>query len=133
MRSWPGSAVLLTGALCLSALWLSSAAQQPPAPKKKGGRQLPTVEASAEQKQQIEARLGELDVSLSRLKAGSASSALLADVDIYSKAGHWLLEFPGFFDEQDIAHLVTVLDRGLERARQLERGESPWLAQKGRK
>ena len=59
---------------------------------------------------------------------------LIADVDIYAKAGKWLLEFPqGFVNAQGIATYLGVLDQGLERGRQLQQGKSPWVMEKGRK
>ena len=59
------------------------------------------------------------------LRAGRhPSDDLVADVDVHAKAARWPLEFPedGTVQE-DVANAVTVLDRGLERAKQLPRGE----------
>ncbi len=54
----------------------------------------------------------------------------MADVEIHAKAGRWLLEFPeDVAAEDDVTNALAVLDRGLERARQLENGQSPWATQ----
>ena len=67
-------------------------------------------------------------------RAKKVNEDLIADVDIYAKAGKWLLEFPqGFANPQAIVTYLGVLDQGLERGRQLQKGESPWVMEKGRK
>lgn len=38
-----------------------------------------------------------------------------------------------FTNMQDVAYTLTVLDRGMERARLLWNGQAPWAEQKGRK
>jgi hypothetical protein len=60
---------------------------------------------------------------------GRANEELTADVEVYEKAGRILLEFPeDFFTQDGIDHTLTALDTGLERARQLQSGQSPWMA-----
>ena len=57
------------------------------------------------------------------LHARKVNEDLVADVDIYAKAGKWLLEFPqGFGNPQGIATYLGVLDQGLARGRQLQQG-----------
>jgi hypothetical protein len=54
----------------------------------------------------------------------------MADVEIHAKAGRWMLEFPeDVAAADDVTNALAVLDRGLERARQLENGQSPWVTQ----
>src|SRR5439155_22682338 len=76
----------------------------------------------------------ELDSVVAGLRARKVNEDLIADVDIYAKAGKWLLEFPqGFGNEQSIPTYLDVLDQGLERGRELQKGQSPWVMEKGRK
>lgn len=68
------------------------------------------------------------------LETHNASEDLTADVGGYAKAGRILLEFPeDFFTQDGINHALTVLDTGLERAHQLQNGQSPWMTPAGRK
>jgi len=102
--------------------------------KKGGGFQAPSIQPTAEELRRVQAKVDELDTMIRPLKARSLNEALVADVDIYAKAGRWLLEFPQtFFTQDGIDQALVVLDQGLERARQLQRGESPWVTRKGRK
>ncbi len=61
------------------------------------------------------------------LKANHADPDLMADVEVSAKAGRFLLEFPDQFSTQNgINHSIVVLDTGIESARQLQKGQSPW-------
>jgi pimeloyl-ACP methyl ester carboxylesterase len=71
---------------------------------------------------------------LRRFRQKNVDLDLIADVEVYSKAGKWLLEFPqGFANVSNISTFLGILDQGLERARQLDQGRSPWVLEKGRK
>ena len=49
------------------------------------------------------------------LKGRRADDDLVADVEVYGKAGRMLLEFPeDFFTQDGINHALTVLDTGLD-------------------
>src|SRR5690349_4505321 len=107
-------------ALCILLFALYTWAQ-PAAPQKKGPPQPPRVLPTAEETRQIEGKVNEIDAALHELRAKKTSQDLLADVEIYSHAGHLLLEFPDDFYTQDaIHHCMSVLDAGIERARQLK-------------
>ena len=112
------------------ALLLRAAAQQPAAraPQKGGRGQAPPVQPTGDEKRQIQSKIDELDSLVRNLKARHAQEDLVADVEVYAKAGRWLLEFPeDFFTQDGIDHALAVLDTGLDRARQLQSGQSPWL------
>ncbi|HWB83297.1 MAG TPA: alpha/beta hydrolase-fold protein [Bryobacteraceae bacterium] len=95
--------------------------------------QTPPYPLTPEDKQAVQTKIDELGSVLRRLKARHISDDLLADVEVYQKAGIWILQFPEeFFTREYLTNTLTVLDRGLERARHLERGESPWMTDKGR-
>lgn len=105
-------------------LVLASAQQQQQRPP-----QQPSIQPTPEERQKLESKVNELSGMLQTLKPKRVSDDLFADVEIYEKAGKMLLEFPeDFFTQDGINHAMTVVDTGLERARQLKSGESPWVA-----
>ena len=99
-----------------------------------GGRGAPAVQLTADQKAQYQAKIDELDSIVKGLRAAKTNIDLIADVDVFSKAGHWLMEFPqDIANAQAITNYLAVLDQGIERGHQLQKGQSPWLTEKGRK
>ena len=103
---------------------LAVAAAQPPRPP-----QQPSIKPTAEETQQIQSKTDELDALVQKLKAKRGSEDLVADVEVYVKAGRMLLEFPeDFFTQDGINHTLAVLDTGIEKARLLQDGKSPWTA-----
>lgn len=121
---------LLLALICIAAV----RSQVPPAvaPPKAGAAKLqPPMVPKPEELQQIEGKVNELEALLKSLTTKDA--ALVADVEVYAKAGRFLLEFPQtFFTQDGIDQSLTVLDQGLERARQLQQGQSPWAMGKDR-
>ncbi|MFL5339976.1 MAG: hypothetical protein ACJ8F7_07485 [Gemmataceae bacterium] len=51
---------------------------------------------------------------------------VLADVEIYHKAGEWMARHGEYFTEQTGAQTLAMLDRGILRATFALRGEAPW-------
>src|SRR5688572_18935871 len=103
---------------------ISLVAQQPPpaapggAAGRGGGRGQapPRYEMTAQDRQAIRAKLDGLDPLVRALKARRGEDDLMADVEIHSKAGRWLLEFPVDVTVQDdVTFALKVLDRGIER------------------
>jgi pimeloyl-ACP methyl ester carboxylesterase len=81
----------------------------------------------------VQSKLDELDPLVRALKAKRGEDDLMADVEIHAKAGRWILEFPQDVTVQDdVTFALKVLDRGIERAKQLQNGQSPWMSQKGK-
>lgn len=116
----------------------SAFAQQPPQPAVPGrggrGPAAPPPQLTAEQKGQYQSKIDELDRAVAGFRAKKVNPDLIADVEIYAKAGKWLLEFPqGFATAPNVQAFLSVLDQGLERARLLKDGQSPWVSEKGRK
>src|SRR5437762_5395375 len=108
---------ILAIALAAGVLFLPPAIAQQGRGAGRGGRgpAQPPPELTPEQKSQYESKIGELDSIVKNLRARKVNEDLIADVDIYAKAGHWLLEFPqGFGNPQGIATYLDVLDQGLE-------------------
>jgi hypothetical protein len=84
------------------------------------------------EKQQIAAKTDQLGAMIKALK-NQADDALLADVEIYHSAARWIMEFPDeFFNQASVASTLAVLDEGLERARLMQQGKTPWVTAKGR-
>ena len=102
-------------------------AQQPPAPGRAGRGRGPAIQPKPEELNQIKAKSEQIEQLVQALKAKHADAALVGDVEVYAKAGRFLLEFPELFGTQNaIDHSMAVLDQGLERGRQLTDGQSPW-------
>jgi dienelactone hydrolase len=113
------SRFLVIAALCCAAAFPQGANQRPP-----------YVPADVE-RTQLQDRLDTLRQAIAGLRP--ADPALLADVEIYHKAGAWILRYPEeFYTRAYYGHALAVVDRGLERARQLAQRESPWATAKGR-
>jgi pimeloyl-ACP methyl ester carboxylesterase len=119
---------------------ISLVAQQPPPAAPAGGQGRggtgqapPRYEMTAQDRQAVQSKLDELDPLVRALKAKRGEDDLMADVEIHAKAGHWILEFPQDVTVQDdVTFALKVLDRGIERAKQLQNGQSPWTSQKGK-
>jgi len=107
-------------ALLLAAITAAAAAQMPPA-----------APAAADLKR-IETKLRELSDQVAALRAKRIDPALLADADVYRKAGEFILRFPEEFANASFAgDTLAVLAEGLARVRQLDAGEPSWPKQKG--
>jgi len=119
-------------AICL----ISALAQQPPAPAsgrggRGGGRGGPPVQPKPEELAQIKSKSEQIESIVADLKTRHADAALVGDVEVYAKAGRFLLEFPELFGNQNaIDHSMIVLDQGIERGKQLQSGQSPWTTGK---
>src|SRR5215469_16193495 len=112
--------------ISVTALLVVVAAFASPQAPKKGPQQTP-FQAKLEDLQQIRAKIEQLEAAVKALKAKGPDADLMADVEVYAKAGRILLEFPELVANQNaINHAIAVLDAGIERARQLDSGESPW-------
>ncbi len=123
-----------TLAILILACSAALAQQQPPAGRGGRGPAPPPPQLTAEQKSQYQSKIDELDGMVKAFRAKNVNPDLIADVDVYAKAGKWLLEFPqGFPNAQAISTYLGVLDQGIERGRQLQQGQSPWVMEKGRK
>ena len=132
---------IAAGALCLLPLF-AQPPQGPAAPSGRGGRGgsgrgggrgAPPVQLTPEQKSQFQSKVDELEAIVKGLRDGKTNVDLIADVDIFAKAGKWLIEFPDFANAQAVTNDLAVLDQGIERGHQLQKGQSPWLTEKGRK
>ncbi len=98
------------------------------------GRGAPAIQLTADQKAQYQSKIDELNAIVKSLRASKANIDLIADVDIFAKAGTWLMEFPqDIANAQAVTNYLAVLDQGIERGHQLQKGQSPWTTETGRK
>jgi pimeloyl-ACP methyl ester carboxylesterase len=75
----------------------------------------------------IAARTEQLDRALKVLRRQGVHDPGLADVEIYHKAATWIVQHNEFYQAEAGQWTLEALDRGLLRASQLARGETPWL------
>src|SRR5262245_30123641 len=117
-------------AISLAVIGFTQAPTAQTAAQKKG---TPPHQLSADERKQIETKANELSGLIRTLQSAHTDEALLADVQIFESAARMILEHPEeFFSPAYVGQALTVLDAGLERARQLSQGKSPWTTQKGR-
>ena len=75
---------------------------------------MPSIELTSAERAEVQSRVDKLAAAVGALKARGVSEDLLADVEIFHKAGQWLLEFPEhFFTRDDYTKALTKLDQGL--------------------
>lgn len=64
---------------------------------------------------------------LAELRRLGVADALLGDIEVYRKATQWAVRLQELKGPDDVERALLALDRGLLRASQQARGESPWL------
>jgi pimeloyl-ACP methyl ester carboxylesterase len=75
----------------------------------------------------IKEKTEQIEALARELKRKRADPQMLADVEVYAKAGRMLLEFPELFGTQNaIDHSFVVLDQGIERVKQLQSDLPQW-------
>ncbi|WP_154673948.1 alpha/beta hydrolase [Singulisphaera acidiphila] len=116
--------------LSVSLIWMGFAAS--PASAQPTFKKPPRYEPTAQETGEIETRLATLTQAIAELPPGErAQRDAFADVAIYQKAAEWALRLNEFFAQKDVAATLKVIDRGLERARQLADGQRPWAKAPG--
>ncbi|MGE3777732.1 MAG: prolyl oligopeptidase family serine peptidase [Pirellulaceae bacterium] len=93
----------------------------------------PGIEVSAADREELEGLLRELSDRLATLRKSPNRAVvdLLPDVEIFYRAAHDALEYGEFFAPPEVRLAKEQVRRGLQRADQLARGESPWTAETG--
>jgi peptidoglycan/xylan/chitin deacetylase (PgdA/CDA1 family)/pimeloyl-ACP methyl ester carboxylesterase len=108
------------------------ALQQPP-PGPGRGQGPPAYTLTDQDRASLRGKLDQLDPLIKGLKAKRGEDDLVADVDIHAKGARWMLEFPQDVAVQDdVTFALKMVDRGIERAKQLQDGQSPWAPRKGK-
>ncbi len=120
---------ILSLMLGVTLAFVTAVAQQQPGARGsgRGARGAPPIRPKPEELAQVKAKTEQIEAAVQELKDKHADPDLIGDVEVYAKAGHFLLEFPEMFATQNgIDHSLVVLDQGIERAKQLSQGQSPW-------
>jgi dienelactone hydrolase len=91
------------------------------------------VEVPAAERQQLGAGLAELQKAIDGLagRKDARTRDLLPDVRVYYKAVHDALKYNEFFNKGEFARARSLLDEGLQRAKQLAAGQAPWASATG--
>src|SRR5438552_1646541 len=117
-------------AIVLGLALATAIAQQPQQPGARGpGRPTPppAIQPKPEEMTKVREKTEQIEALVKELKTARANPDLLGDVEVFSKAGRMLLEFPELFGTQNaIDHSFLVLDQGIERAKQLQSGQPQW-------
>jgi predicted esterase len=80
---------------------------------------------------EIKARTDKLEGELAKMRAKKINDPVYSDVEIYLKAAQWIVKYKEFYSKDAGDWTLAVLDQGLLRASQAQRGETPWLTQTG--
>ncbi len=81
----------------------------------------------------VEKARAKIEALSAKLAKAKGPEDIRVDAEVYLKAGQWLLRHPEeFYKPEYSAQLLSVLDRGLARAAELEAGAASWPKQKGR-
>jgi predicted esterase len=75
----------------------------------------------------IDERKDRLAQALTELRRLGVRDPALADIEIYHKAASWIVRHGEFYHKDAGEWTIEALDRGLLRASQQLRGETPWL------
>ncbi|MBI4979085.1 MAG: prolyl oligopeptidase family serine peptidase [Spirochaetes bacterium] len=97
-----------------------------PAPKKK-------FIVSPDQIAVVSEKVDELSNAIAALREAKIDDVLLADVEVFHRAGAMLLRFTNeeFFEARFVTDALKVLDTGLARSRDLAEGRAPWTNRAG--
>ncbi len=90
--------------------------------------------APEKETQQIQQQLAELKKAVAELKKGDDDvrrGRLIADVEVYAKAAEWILRHKEFYKPNYAEYALQGLQTGLERAKDLAAGKSPWINKPG--
>jgi dienelactone hydrolase len=109
--------VLLCAALTVATAFAQAPKTIPP----------PGIAVPAADRAELEAGLKTLQASIEKLKA----NPLVVDIQIYSEAVRYALQYNEFFAAGDIPKAKELLKHGQERADQLAAGKAPWTTATG--
>ncbi len=115
---------------CLSSPWFptqlhgaaaSSARIAPP----------PGIAIAAEDRAVVEEGVSQLQLQTTQLRVSLRGNPqlepLLPDVEIFDKAVRWALTHDEFYRSNEVGIARALLRHGMERAKQLQAGQAPWL------
>jgi pimeloyl-ACP methyl ester carboxylesterase len=112
-----------------SFMFLLAGSQPAPAQKQKQKSQYDppgNLEPPAEVLQQIKEKTDQLAAKIAELRKHPKHHELLPDVEIYLRAAENIVRFKEFYNKASGQSTLDCLDRGLQRAEQLAKGQTPW-------
>jgi hypothetical protein len=96
-------------------------------PKEKGKYDAPgNIEPPAEVLGQIKEKTAQLAAKIAELRKVKKHAELLPDVEIFLRGAENIVRFKEFYHKDSGKWTLNCLDRGLQRAEQLAKGETPW-------
>ena len=105
----------------------ASGVEQAQKKKDKGKYDPPDAFApSADVLKQIEIKTAQLAAKIAELKKDKKTHELLPDVEIYLRGAENIVRFKEYYSKDSGQWTLDALDRGLQRADQLAKGETPW-------
>jgi pimeloyl-ACP methyl ester carboxylesterase len=91
----------------------------------------PAIKISDEALKPIKEKTAQLGQAIAELRKDGENHILLPDVEVFHRAAEMIMQLGEFYQKDSPAWTEKVLDRGVERARQLAKGESPWAKASG--
>jgi predicted esterase len=131
---WPRLVVslVLPGLLVGAYVFLQSVSTPPAyAPPPTRFAPPPSSPVTEDLRKTLEERGDKLTQQLAELRRLGVPDAFLVDIEVYRKAALCVLRHNEFYGKQAGEWTLEALDRGLLRASQQGRGETPWLQQAG--
>ncbi len=92
----------------------------------------PSAKPDAATLKNIADKTAELGKAIEALRKQGMRDPFLADVEVYHRGAVWIVEQDEFFQKESAAWTLETLERGLERARRLAKGDYPWLFHTGK-
>ncbi len=75
---------------------------------------------------QIKDKTAQLAARIDELRKNPKTHELLPDVEIYLRGAVNIVRFKEFYSKDSVKWTLAALDRGMERAAQLAKGDAPW-------
>jgi pimeloyl-ACP methyl ester carboxylesterase len=84
------------------------------------------LEPTADVLKEIQAKTAQLAAKVADLRKEEKHAELLPDVEIYLRGAENIVRFKEFYNKASGKWTLDALDRGLQRAEQLGKGDTPW-------
>jgi dienelactone hydrolase len=98
-------------------------AQAPPPPPA-------SYQPTEDERARISSGIAQLEKRVASLRG---DAALITDVDVFLKAARWIVRFPDeFFTKEYAAHTLAAIEKGMQRAAEVEAGKPSWPSRRGR-
>jgi|ERR1051325_6921230 pimeloyl-ACP methyl ester carboxylesterase len=81
---------------------------------------------------EIKTKTAQLAAKIAELRKNPKTHELLPDVEIYLRGAVNIVRFKEFYSKDSVKWTFAALDRGMERATQLAKGETPWTTLQNR-